>query len=606
VTVQLKWRHQFQFAGFYAANELGYYRDIGLDVTIKERNIKTAVLDQVLSGRAQYGVADSTLILHRLKGLPVVALLATYQYSPLVIITRAQDNILNPVQLKNKRIMYGINSDDSTLLALFKQFGMSIDDYEFVRLSDPRRALENNEIDAYSGYVTNQPYQHQEAGFEVNIINPSNYGIDFIGDFVYTSEAYLAANRQQVSDFRKATIKGWQYALANQQQVIDWIIHIYRSDSSPAALHNESRISQRFFDPDLSKLGVIPQQRLAQTAQLYHDLKMVPAQSNLNGFQFVNEVKKPMKNWRNIAIFSLIVCLLLLLFFKLRHQIGTGFGRFTALFSKTALLEAQYQHQIDQNILSYRTDKNDCFVFVSPAFCLKIGYSSKDLIGRSRSAYYHPQFPSSAAVKISKSILSHLTWSGEIMYQSHRGDVFWHRAQLEPIVKNDYLLGYSSIEYDISDKKRLEQAAVIDATTGLFNRFKIEQLLKYEHNRSSRTSLPFSVILLNFSAIELVRNKEGEAAVDEMLLSLANIVNKEIRLSDTAGRWKAEQLLIICPETTCNGAKLLGAKISRSIETNTFSSAIVPRVRIAADKLANRESIAQLVERLETKLSSDN
>ena len=48
VTVQLKWYHQFQFAGFYAAKKLGYYRDVGLDVTINERDFETSVLDVVL------------------------------------------------------------------------------------------------------------------------------------------------------------------------------------------------------------------------------------------------------------------------------------------------------------------------------------------------------------------------------------------------------------------------------------------------------------------------------------------------------------------------------------------------------------------------------
>jgi PAS domain S-box-containing protein/diguanylate cyclase (GGDEF)-like protein len=290
----------------------------------------------------------------------------------------------------------------------------------------------------------------------------------------------------------------------------------------------------------------------------------------------------------------------------MRRVIGNVWANISALFSKTALIEARHQLQIDQNILSYSTDKHDHFIFVSPAFCLKIGYSSNELIGQSRSAYYHAQFPSSAAVKISKSIASHLSWSGEMMYQSKHGELFWHRAQLEPIVKNDYLLGYSSIEYDITDKKRLEQASEIDDTTGLFNRFKIEQLLKYEFNRSSRTSLPFSVILLNFTGIELVRSKEGESALNEMLLSLANIVNCEIRLSDTAGRWKAEQLLIICPETTRKGANLLGAKIAHSIETHNFSSAIVPKVCIAADKLDRKEGILQMIERLELELLSNN
>ena len=111
VNVQLKWHHQFQFAGFYAAKELGYYRDANLNVTINARDFNHSVLDQVLSGKAQFGVADTTLVMHRLKGLPVVALLASYKYSPLILVTRKSDNIINPIQLKNKRIFAVISNN---------------------------------------------------------------------------------------------------------------------------------------------------------------------------------------------------------------------------------------------------------------------------------------------------------------------------------------------------------------------------------------------------------------------------------------------------------------------------------------------------------------
>ena len=68
VTLQLKWFHQFQFAGFYAAKEKGFYQDAGFDVEIKQRDIKTDALSDVLAGRADFGVSDSSIIVSRLKG----------------------------------------------------------------------------------------------------------------------------------------------------------------------------------------------------------------------------------------------------------------------------------------------------------------------------------------------------------------------------------------------------------------------------------------------------------------------------------------------------------------------------------------------------------
>ena len=72
ITLQLKWFHQFQFAGYYAAKEKGFYKELGLDVEIKERDLKYNNIDEVINGNAQYGVADSILILYGLKQKPIV------------------------------------------------------------------------------------------------------------------------------------------------------------------------------------------------------------------------------------------------------------------------------------------------------------------------------------------------------------------------------------------------------------------------------------------------------------------------------------------------------------------------------------------------------
>src|SRR5215470_5996565 len=61
VTLQLKWKHQFQFAGYYAAIEKGYYRDAGFEVTLAESNGSDDPVDVVLADKAQFGVGASEL-----------------------------------------------------------------------------------------------------------------------------------------------------------------------------------------------------------------------------------------------------------------------------------------------------------------------------------------------------------------------------------------------------------------------------------------------------------------------------------------------------------------------------------------------------------------
>ena len=79
VVLQLKWLHQFQFAGYYAAKEKGFYSELGLDVEIRVRDKSKNNIEQVVHGEAEYGIADSVLLLYRSKNEPVVIVASRYE-----------------------------------------------------------------------------------------------------------------------------------------------------------------------------------------------------------------------------------------------------------------------------------------------------------------------------------------------------------------------------------------------------------------------------------------------------------------------------------------------------------------------------------------------
>ncbi len=79
VRLQLKWFHAFQFAGYYAAKEQGFYIDEGLDVHILERNPELNIVNQVVSNEVQYGVEDTRIIVRYANGAPIIALAAIFQ-----------------------------------------------------------------------------------------------------------------------------------------------------------------------------------------------------------------------------------------------------------------------------------------------------------------------------------------------------------------------------------------------------------------------------------------------------------------------------------------------------------------------------------------------
>ena len=119
IDLQLRWHHQFQFAGYYAALQQGYYQKAGLDVVIHEGSPENIPINQVLKGHAQYGVANSELLLARLKGDPLVLLAAIFQHSPSVLLSRKDAKVFSPSDLTGKKVMMIGEYVDADFVAMF-------------------------------------------------------------------------------------------------------------------------------------------------------------------------------------------------------------------------------------------------------------------------------------------------------------------------------------------------------------------------------------------------------------------------------------------------------------------------------------------------------
>ena len=104
ISLQLSWLHQFQSAGFYIAKEKGFYKDVGLDVTIKEFTSNTDVIEDVLTQKSQYGIGRSSLVVDRANRKPIIALMALFQNTPSVLIS-VHPSIKLPQDLAGKKMM---------------------------------------------------------------------------------------------------------------------------------------------------------------------------------------------------------------------------------------------------------------------------------------------------------------------------------------------------------------------------------------------------------------------------------------------------------------------------------------------------------------------
>lgn len=240
VSVGLKWVHQFQFAGIYAAKLKGFYKEAGLEVEIIEKQKNTDLVQALIEGKYDFIINDSAIVKSRLEGKKVIILSTLFQRSPLVFISLKEKNIHSPADWVGKKVMYSKDIHQPIIDLLLKESGTAPNTVYHVNHSFKLDELLNGNIDAMTGYLGSQSYFYQKQGKPLNIIYPANYGLDFYGDLVVTTESYFNKNINAALAFRQATLKGWDYALNHIDELVDHIYQSYSKHKSKEALKHEA------------------------------------------------------------------------------------------------------------------------------------------------------------------------------------------------------------------------------------------------------------------------------------------------------------------------------------------------------------------------------
>jgi diguanylate cyclase (GGDEF)-like protein/PAS domain S-box-containing protein len=287
VVLQLKWKHQFQFAGYYAALEKGFYRQAGLDVRIREHRGKGSPIEVLLHDEAQFVVSGADAVIKRAQGYPVVALAAIYQHSPYALLVRADSDIHNIADLAGKRIMLGDGQQDAALLAMMQRGGLKSGDFIRLETNFDAKSLLRGETDAFNAYVTDQGYLLQQKGVEPRYIMPQDYGIDFYGDVLLTTESMLDAQPQLVDAFRVATLKGWSYALSHVEEMVELILREYNTQGmSRGHLLYEAAVSRELIKPLFVEIGYMNPERWEHIKSIFQGLGLIGPNSHIDGMLY--------------------------------------------------------------------------------------------------------------------------------------------------------------------------------------------------------------------------------------------------------------------------------------------------------------------------------
>ncbi|QFU22848.1 diguanylate cyclase [Shewanella eurypsychrophilus] len=231
-----------------------------------------------------------------------------------------------------------------------------------------------------------------------------------------------------------------------------------------------------------------------------------------------------------------------------------------------------YAEIINRYVITSSTDKAGHILSTSAALSEVYGFSAEELKAKKHNIVKHFDTATETHEVIWNTILKGKTWRGEIKVKNKDGNSFWLNHVITPdFDDNRNIVGFTSISHDITDKKEIERLSVTDTLTGLNNRRRLDDLFSQEYDRFNRYKRQFSMILLDIDHFKQVNDKYGHKIGDKVLIEMGEVLASNVRKNDLVGRWGGEEFLLICPETTIDGAIKLAEKIRLLIEKTEFT-----------------------------------
>ncbi|MBK7521027.1 MAG: EAL domain-containing protein [Gammaproteobacteria bacterium] len=228
VVLQLKWEHEYQFAGYYAAKWQGFYEREGLDVEIRSAATPEGKLldpiGEVLAGRAQFGVGSLDILVGRGKGEDLIALAPIFQRSPLAVHALSGTVLKKPADLLKLRVAtfeseYGIVE----VRAMLRASKLEPAALNIVHEPPTVDSLVSGKADAIVTYGVSAQARARELGVSLHSLEPADFGVQTYGDTLFTSGDLVHQRPDLVERFVRASLEGWRYALDNKQEVADRI-----------------------------------------------------------------------------------------------------------------------------------------------------------------------------------------------------------------------------------------------------------------------------------------------------------------------------------------------------------------------------------------------
>ena len=715
IILQLDWLNQFQFAGYYIAKEKGFYKDINLDVEIKEFNNKINLVNNVINNESTYSIGKSSLVIDKLNNKQIILLAAIYQQSPMNLISLKKSNISTIQDLKNKNVMLTPDAKDAVNInTMITSKNVKLKDINFKAHSFDLNDLITGKVDAMGCYLSNEPYILKNANIKFNVFNPSDYGFDFYGGILFTSNKELNTNPKRVKKFYQASIKGWNYAFANIEKTAQIIYQKYNTQNKTLdSLIYEGKILKKLAIKEKNQeIGLIDSKKIEEIKRLYLALglsnhsntkldnfifnhkkvilnteeskfikdndfslltntKNIPYSfnhnSNIKGIELdlleliskkfdidYNIIEKP----KNIKIFNNIKTHTLDFYFNYSTKY---INLEKTLYSKPILnipmaMATTNNKNLIPNLSILKGEKLALLKGSDIYQKLKLNYPNLDLVFvqtkeegfellRTEEVFGFIDNILSLSHTIIKDDLRNIKISATLPYNleirlatNKENSVFIDIInKVIPLIKNeekeeilrkyqlilfknvsDYtwvykyvvpllftilivLLVNNKMRKEIRKRRKAEKAlqdfASRDSLTSIFNRGKIDFLIKEEILKTKNQEDTFTIIFFDIDDFKLINDDFGHIKGDEVLIEISKIISKNIRNTDVLGRWGGEEFIILLPKTTSNKAFILADSLRQLVSQYDFGIKRKITISLGITQYSKKDTRVDLIHR---------
>ena len=405
-SIQLNWMYQFEFAGPIVALEKGFYREAGLDVQLHQGGPDIDPVKPVVAGSIDFGIAGSSLVLEHVAGKSVVALASLMQHSAVGVLARKSAGINSVFDLKGKRLAITADTAAEVDAFLLSQ-GIRPFDHERIEHFVSVAGLDAGEADAIAVYVSNELFHIRERSNDYILLTPRSSGIDLFGNILFTQQRLLDKQPKMVESFRKATIKGWDYALKHPEETVDLLLAKYNTQGkSREHLLFEAEKLLELTRPDIVEAGYMSPGRWQHVADVYAKLGKIPNDADLQGFIYDPDPKTDLtKFYVGLVVVALILVLLFGFAVHLRRlNKRLIIAHATAQQANVALAQSEqrFRQLFDDSPDPVWIIENKHFVECNQAAVEQLGYPDKQALLGTHPSALSPAFQPDGESSFSK------------------------------------------------------------------------------------------------------------------------------------------------------------------------------------------------------------